>query len=157
MCYHFLVMNTQYPLLYTEKWVNHFCTNIIGFMDAFCNGAEEITDSEEAFEFLYEWYMENIMGWIDLPDEYHNEDDGCRDMDAESEAERIMMFILPEVSKRERGMKRISKRFLKQFHEKMESWLYDSEEEKQQWYKDFKKEIKIIIKRPWGHEVIIKR
>ena len=150
-------MNTQYPLLYTEKWVNHFCTSIVSFMDAFCNGAEEITDSEEAFEFLYEWYMENIMGWIDLPDEYHNEDDGCRDMDAESEAERIMMFILPEVSKRERGMKRISKRFLKQFHEKMESWLYDSEEEKKQWYKDFKNLFHIEIKKPWGHEVVQRR
>ena len=122
-------------------------------MDAFCNGAEEITDSEEAFEFLYEWYMENIMGWIELPDEYHDVDDGCRDMNAESEAERIMMFILPMVSKRERGMKRISKRFLKQFHEKMESWLYDTEEEKKQWYKDFKKLFRIKLKNGWGHTI----
>lgn len=147
-------MNTQYPLLYTEKWVNHFCVSIISFMDAFCNGAEEITDSEEAFEFLYEWYMENIMGWIELPDEYHDENDGCRDMNAESEAERIMMFILPMVSKRERGMKRISKRFLKQFHEKMESWLYDSEEEKKQWYKDFKKLFRIELNKGWGHTIM---
>jgi len=118
-------------------------------MDAFCNGAEEITDSEEGFDFLYEWYMENIMGWIELPDEYHDEDD-CRDMIAESEAERIMMFILPMVVKRERGLKRVSKNLLKEFHEKMESWLYDSEGEKIQWYKDFKKLFKINLNKDWG-------
>ena len=118
-------------------------------MDAFCNGAEEITDSDESFEFLYEWYMENIMGWIELPEEYVDEFDG-NDSDAEVEAERIMMFILPMVVKRERGLKRISKKFLKEFHEKMESWLYDSEEEKIQWYKDFKKLFKINLNKDWG-------
>lgn len=142
-------MNTQYPLLYSEKWVRHFYVNINSLMDAFCNGAEEITDSDESFEFLYEWYMENIMGWIELPDEYHDEDD-CKDMSAESEAERIMMFILPMVVKRERGLKRVSKKLLKEFHEKMESWLYDSEEEKIQWYKDFKKLFKINLNKDWG-------
>ena len=147
-------MKTDYPLLYDEKWVHHFYVNIRSFMDVFCNGAEDITESEEAFEFLYEWYMENIMGWIELPDEYHNEDDGCRDMVAESEAERIMMFMLPMVSKSERGLKRISKKFLKEFHEKMESWLYDSEDEKKEWYKSFKKLYIIDPKRGWGKEVV---
>lgn len=147
-------MKTDYPLLYDEKWVHHFYVNIRSFMDVFCNGAEDITESEEAFEFLYEWYMENIMGWIELPDEYHNEDDGCRDMAAESEAERIMMFMLPLVSKSERGLKRISKKFLKEFHEKMESWLYDSEDEKKKWYRSFKKLYNIDPKRGWGKEIV---
>ena len=142
-------MNTQYPLLYSEKWIRHFYVNINSFMDAFCNGAEEITDSDESFEFLYEWYMENIMGWIELPEEYVDEFDG-NDRDAEVEVERIMMFILPMVVKRERGLKRVSKKLLKEFHEKMESWLYDSEEEKIQWYKDFKKLFKINLNKDWG-------
>jgi hypothetical protein len=142
-------MNTQYPLLYSEKWIRHFYVNINSFMDAFCNGAEEITDSDESFEFLYEWYMQNIMGWIELPEEYVDEFDG-NDRDAEVEVERIMMFILPMVVKRERGLKRVSKKLLKEFHEKMESWLYDSEEEKIQWYKDFKKLFKINLNKDWG-------
>jgi hypothetical protein len=142
-------MNTQYPLLYSEKWIRHFYVNINSFMDAFCNGAEEITDSDESFEFLYEWYMQNIMGWIELPEEYVDEFDG-NDRDAEVEVERIMMFILPMVVKRERGLKRVSKKLLKEFHEKMESWLYDSEEENIQWYKDFKKLFKINLNKDWG-------
>lgn len=148
-------MKTDFPMLYEEKWVRHFFTNISSFMDVFCNGAEEITDEEEAFEFLYEWYMENIVCWIELPEEYEDED-GCRDTNAEAEVERIMMYMLPTISKNERGMKRISKRFLKQFHEKMENWLYDNEEEKKQWYKGFKKLYIIDPKMGWGKEVIVR-
>lgn len=146
-------MKTDYPLIYEEKWVRHFYVNIRSFMDVFCNGAEDITESEEAFEFLYEWYMENIMGWIELPEEYVDEFDG-NDVDAELEAERIMMFMLPMISKSERGLKRISKKFLKEFHEKVESWLYDSEDEKKKWYKSFKKLYSIDPKRGWGKEVV---
>ena len=145
-------MKTEYPLLYTEKWVNHYFVCINSFMDAFCNGAEDITDAYEASEFLYEWYMENIVNWMEMPEEYVDEYDGT-DPEAESEAERIMMFILPMVVKRERGLKRISKQFLKQFHEKMESWLYDTEEEKKQWYKDFKKLFRIELNKDWGHTI----
>lgn len=105
-------MKTDFPMLYEEKWIRNFFANISSFMDVFCNGAEEITDEEEAFEFLYEWYMENIVCWIELPEEYEDED-GCRDTNAEAEVERIMMYMLPAISKNERGMKRISKRFLK--------------------------------------------
>ena len=148
-------MKTDFPMLYEEKWVRNFFTNISSFMDVFCNGAEEITDEEEAFEFLYEWYMENIVCWIELPEEYEDED-GCRDTNAEAEVERIMMYMLPAISKNERGMKRISKRFLKQFHEKMENWLYDNEEEKKQWYKGFKKLYIIDPKMGWGKEVIVR-
>jgi len=146
-------MKTDYPLLYEEKWVRQFYVNISSFMDVFCNGAEDITESEEAFEFLYEWYMENIMGWIELPEEYVDEFDG-NDVDAELEAERIMMFMLPMISKSERGLKRISKKFLKEFHEKVESWLYDSEDEKKKWCKSFKKLYSIDPKRGWGKEVV---
>ena len=148
-------MKTDYPLLYTENWVRNFYVTIHSFMDVFCNGGEEITDEEEAFEFLYEWYMENVMGWIELPEEYTDEDNG-NDRDAEVEAERIMMFMLPMISKNERGLKRITKRFLNQFHEKMESWLYDSEEEKKQWNKAFKKLYIIDPKRGWGKEVVVR-
>lgn len=148
-------MKTDYPLLYTEKWVRNFYVTIHSFMDVFCNGGEEITDEEEAFEFLYEWYMENVMGWIELPEEYTVENDGY-DGDAEVEAERIMMFMLPMISKNERGLKRITKRFLKQFHAKMESWLYDSEEEKKQWNKAFKKLYIIDPKLGWGKEVVVR-
>ena len=148
-------MKTDYPLLYTEKWVRNFYVTIHSFMDVFCNGGEEITDEEEAFEFLYEWYMENVMGWIELPEEYTDEDNG-NDSDAEVEAERIMMFMLPMISKNERGLKRITKRFLNQFHGKMESWLYDSEEEKKQWNKAFKKLYTIDPKRGWGKEVVVR-
>ena len=148
-------MKTDYPLLYTEEWVRNFYVTIHSFMDVFCNGGEEITDEEEAFEFLYEWYMENVMGWIELPEEYTDEDDGY-DRDAEVEAERIMMFMLPMISKNERGLKRITKRFLNQFHAKMESWLYDSEEEKKQWNKAFKKLYTIDPKRGWGKEVVVR-
>lgn len=148
-------MKSDYPLLYTEKWVRNFYVTIHSFMDVFCNGGEEITDEEEAFEFLYEWYMENVMGWIELPEEYTDEDDGY-DRDAEVEAERIMMFMLPMISKNERGLKRITKRFLNKFHEKMESWLYDSEEEKKQWNKAFKKLYIIDPKRGWGKEVVVR-
>ena len=147
-------MKTDYPLLYTEDWVRNFYVTIHSFMDVFCNGGEEITD-EEAFEFLYEWYMENVMGWIELPEEYTDEDNG-NDRDAEVEAERIMMFMLPMISKNERGLKRITKRFLKQFHGKMESWLYDSEEEKKQWNKAFKKLYTIDPKLGWGKEVVVR-
>lgn len=146
-------MKTDYPLLYEEKWVRQFYVNISSFMDVFCNGAEDITESEEAFEFLYEWYMENIMGWIELPEEYVDEFDG-NNVDAELEAERIMMFMLPMISKSERGLKRISKKFLKEFHEKVESWLYDSEDEKKKWCKSFKKLYIIDPKRGWGKEVV---
>ncbi|MBO5827209.1 MAG: hypothetical protein J6R59_01850 [Paludibacteraceae bacterium] len=148
-------MKTDYPLLYTENWVRNFYVTIHSFMDVFCNGGEEITDEEEAFEFLYEWYMENVMGWIELPEEYTDEDNG-NDRDAEVEAERIMMFMLPMISKNERGLKRITKRFLNQFHEKMESWLYDSEEEKKQWNKAFKKLYIIDPKLGWGKEVVVR-
>ena len=148
-------MKTDFPMLYEEKWVRNFFVNINSFMDVFCNGAEEITDEEEAFEFLYEWYMENVVCWIELPEEYEDED-GCRDTNAEAEVERIMMYMLPAISKNERGMKRISKRFLKQFHEKMENWLYDNEEEKKQWYKDFKKLYIIDPKMGWGKEVMVR-
>lgn len=148
-------MKTDYPLLYTENWVRNFYVTIHSLMDVFCNGGEEITDEEEAFEFLYEWYMENVMGWIELPEEYTDEDNG-NDRDAEVEAERIMMFMLPMISKNERGLKRITKRFLNQFHEKMESWLYDSEEEKKQWNKAFKKLYIIDPKLGWGKEVVVR-
>lgn len=148
-------MKTDFPMLYEEKWVRNFFVNINSFMDVFCNGGEEITDEEEAFEFLYEWYMENVVCWIELPEEYEDED-GCRDINAEAEVERIMMYMLPAISKNERGMKRISKRFLKQFHEKMENWLYDNEEEKKQWYKDFKKLYIIDPKMGWGKEVMVR-
>lgn len=148
-------MKTDYPLLYTENWVRNFYVTIHSFMDVFCNGGEEITDEEEAFEFLYEWYMENVMGWIELPEEYTDEDNG-NDRDAEVEAERIMMFMLPMISKNERGLKRFTKRFLKQFHAKMESWLYDSEEEKKQWNKAFKKLYIIDPKLGWGKEVVVR-
>ena len=148
-------MKTDYPLLYTEDWVRNFYVTIHSFMDVFCNGGEEITDEEEAFEFLYEWYMENVMGWIELPEEYTDEDNG-NDRDAEVEAERIMMFMLPLISKNERGLKRITKRFLNLFHEKMESWLYDSKEDKKKWNKAFKKLYIIDPKLGWGKEVVVR-
>ena len=146
-------MKTNFPLIYTEEWVRKFYVEINSFMDVFCNGAEEITDEEEAFEFLYEWYMENVMGWLELPDEYTDEYDGNA-KDAELEAERIMMFILPMISKKTRGLKRISKHFLNQFHSKIENWLYESDEDRTLWYKDFKKLFKIDIKKDWGCNII---
>jgi hypothetical protein len=130
--------------IYNTDWIYKFYIEARSFLDVFWNEAEDIVDEDEAFDVLYEFYMQNIICWMDLPDECRDED-GCELMEVENEAEKIIMFLLPLAIKESSGLKRRHKQHLKNFISKMNSWLFSSEYEKKEWSKHFSKTFKISL------------
>ena len=143
MSYNVLVMNVI-SHIYNPDWIYRFFIEARSFLDVFWNEAESVKDEEEAFEILYEFYMQNILCWLDLPDECLDED-GCKLMEVENEAEKIIMYMLPLAVKESTGLKRRHKTHLKKFMEKMNSWLFSSDYEKKEWRKQFSKSFKISL------------
>ena len=50
-----------------QEYMDNLFRDIKYITDAFCNGCEKCKTNEEAFEFLDEFYRENILAEIDYP------------------------------------------------------------------------------------------
>lgn len=101
--------------------------------DAFCNGCEKCRTNNEAFEFLYEWYYENVLGWIDC---IETDEDGDFLPEAELVAERYMFSMTERVVAEADWMNKKCVRFFRYFAKKMNSMLWDSEEARLNWEAD---------------------
>lgn len=119
-----------------QDYINRLYTEISSLTDAFCNGCEKCRTNEEAFDFLYEYYMENINSYMG---EYLETDaDGEIDPDVEQAAERYMFSMTERViaDPNHAWMNKKCVRFLRYFAKKMNSWLWDSEEARLNWEAD---------------------
>ena len=115
--------------------IHRLYVSIDSITDAFCNGCEKCRTNEEAFEFLYEWYYENVLGWIDC---IETGEDGDFIPEAELAAERYMFSMTERViaDPNNAWMNKKCVRFFRYFAKKMNSWLWDSEEARLNWEAD---------------------
>ena len=120
----------------TQEYINKLYVELNYLCDAFCNGAEKCKTNEEAYEFLREWYYENIVAYNDfIP---YVEDDEEQNEAAQVEAERYMFSMVERVIKdpSNSGLNKKCVRFLRYFCSKMYKELFISEEEMLNWEHD---------------------
>lgn len=134
-------MTTNFPSLYTPDSLFCLKRDISILTDFFWNEGNELRKWDDySWELLYEYYMQEVLPWVELPKDCLDED-GCNIPEAETEAEQIMFTFLPEMAK-DKSMKTGWKEILRGFKKKMESYCYKTDEERRAWKKFFRKMIK---------------
>lgn len=118
-----------------QDYINKLYIEISSITDAFCNGCEKCRTNDEAYEFLEEYYRENIYAWMDFLDT--NEDGEIED-ETNLEAERYMFSMIERViaDPNHAWMNKKCVRFLRHFAKKMNAGLWDNEEERLYWEAD---------------------
>ena len=141
------MFQTKFPSLYTPDFIYHCKVNIHSIIDFFYNEGESLREwNEETWEMIYEYYMQMILCYLELPEDCLDEE-GLNLPEAEDEAERIMFRYLPEVAKDD-CLRTAHSNILRKFRKKMESWTYKTEEERKDWYNFFRK----MLKKAWRGE-----
>ena len=120
----------------TQEYIDKLYVNISSMTDAFCNGAEKCRNNDEAYEFLREWYYENIIAYLDFIPYI----DGDEDFNNESqiEAERYMVSMIERAIKEpsHKWLNKKSIRFFRHFAKEMNKELFTSEDERVAWEYD---------------------
>lgn len=119
----------------TQEYMDRLFMEINSITDAFCNGAEKCKTNEEAYEFLREWYYENIIAYLECP--YIDGDEDFNNA-SQQEAERFMLSMIERVIKHPYNtfLNKKSVRFLRHFAKIMYNELFTSEEERLTWEHD---------------------
>ena len=135
------MFKTKFPSLYTPDFIHHCKVSIHSIIDFLYNEGESLREwNEETWDLIYGYYMEMVFCYIELPEDCLDED-GLNILEAEDEAERIMFRFLPEVAKDD-CLRASHSNILRKFKKKMESWTYNTEEERKEWYNFFRKMLK---------------
>ena len=116
-----------------QEYMDNLFRDIKYLTDAFCNGCEKCKTNEEAFEFLDEFYRENIIAEMDyLP---YEEDDPEFNDNVLLEAERYMISMIERViaHPHSQWLNKKCVRFLRYFAKKKNEDLFSNEYERVNW------------------------
>lgn len=115
-----------------DDYIHKLYVCLDSLTDAFCNGCEKCKTNDEAFEFLYEYYYENIVAYMDFLDTDENGDI----MDETLELAERYMFSMSErvlANPFNSWMNKKCVRFFRHFCKKMNEMLFNSEYERLSW------------------------
>lgn len=115
-----------------DDYMHKLYVEISSITDAFCNGCEKCRTNDEAFEFLYEYYYENIVAYMDFLDTDENGDISDETVEL---AERFMFSMTERViaDPNHAWMNKKCVRFFRYFSKKMNEMLFSSEDERLSW------------------------
>lgn len=115
-----------------NDYIHKLYVTIDSLTDAFCNGCEKCRTNDEAYDFLYEYYYENIVAYMDFLETDENGDIADETF---HEAERYMFSMTERVIANpfNQWMNKKCVRFFRHFAKKMNAYLFNSEEERLNW------------------------
>lgn len=115
-----------------NEYIDKLYVEISSITDAFCNGCEKCRTNDEAFEFLYEYYYENIIAYLDF---LETDENGDIADETTEEAERYMFSMTERViaDPSHAWLNKKCVRFFRHFAKKMNEMLFGSEEARLNW------------------------